>query len=140
EPPCDFYVAADTSIVVEYTCTDKAIKIHTSQWQTLIDTIGPIFDFCYPYRVYPERPEENDENDNETPIPELLGFNGYECISPFEYWDHDEIQAAIRNGEQYELARQFEECNPTVYRVGSHDCAATVFVPDVKVVDNCSGV
>ncbi len=35
-------------IVEAYECSDKAVKIHISQWQTLYDSIGPIFDFCYP--------------------------------------------------------------------------------------------
>src|SRR5690606_14985115 len=44
-------------VVVDYECSEKAVKIRVSQWQTHVDTIGPIFDFCYPF----------------TPIPELVG-------------------------------------------------------------------
>src|SRR5690606_37567652 len=55
-------------------------------------------------------------------------------------WDQDTVQAYIREGLQYELARLDEYFNPTIYRVSSHDCEASIFVPDVKVVDNCSDV
>src|SRR5690606_38786588 len=133
------------NIVVSYNATDKAVKIHVSQWQTLFDTIGPIFDFCYPV----------------TPIfdfEEGLGFEGIPNVEDlaallatylalnnlpddaYLIWYQDYIQEFIAKGLQYPAAMAWEMVNPTTYRVGTHDCAAEVFVPDVKVVDNCSGV
>jgi len=94
-------------IVQAYECTDKAVKIHISQWQTLVDTIGPIFDFCYPVSTLYDLIENDFNNNND------------ECniVGP---WDQEDIEAAIRNGEQYRTANAWEYCNPTTYRVGSH--------------------
>src|SRR5690606_5643163 len=139
ETPCDFYVAEDTSIVIDYSCNDKATKIHISQWQTLFDTIGPIFDYCYPTGGV-QIPEGFDLSSVEG-IAALLGFAVAEFLEIYENgWDQDTVQAYIREGLQYELARLDEYFNPTIYRVSSHDCEASIFVPDVKVVDNCSDV
>src|SRR5690625_7348564 len=48
--------------------------------------------------------------------------------------------SSIRAGEQYEKAYDFEKSNYTVYRTNSHECGARVFVPDIQVMDNCSGL
>src|SRR5690606_14255404 len=123
----------ETSVVIDYTCTDKAVKVHISQWQTLYDTIGPIFDFCYPVGF-----ENNFNGGIEATSNLLLGLEE-ECFVSNE-WDHEEILDSIAAGGVYENARQWERCNPTVYTTSSHDCAAEVYVPDVKVIDNCSGI
>ncbi|MBY5959478.1 DUF285 domain-containing protein, partial [Membranicola marinus] len=128
--PCELISADDNpdDAVVDYECTDKSVKIHLSQWQTLIDTIGPIFDFCYPIFNLGDIFDEI-----------INGFENDDCnlIGP---WDQEEIMEAIRSGEQYETAQRWEACNPTVYRVGTHDCSVAVYVPSVKVIDNCSGI
>src|SRR5690606_15202748 len=101
------------------------------QWQTLYDTIGPIFDFCYPVAIQTAIPNGN--------VPGAL-LNGFEeCFVP-QIWDHEEILDSIRAGKMYTTARIWEQCNPTVYTTTSHDCAAEVYVPSVRVIDNCSGV
>ncbi|MBY5957951.1 T9SS type A sorting domain-containing protein [Membranicola marinus] len=127
EDDCEELSADDNldDVVIDYSCTDKAVKAHISQWQTLVDTTGPIFDFCYPV-------DFSGENNIEGP--------GSEDKCNISTWDHDDIQAAILAGEQYPSAEQWEYCNPTVYTTGSHDCAAEVYVPSVRVIDNCSGV
>ncbi|MBY5959577.1 hypothetical protein KUV50_15600, partial [Membranicola marinus] len=102
---CAIQSEIPSEAVVDYDATDKSIKIHISEWQTLVDTMGPIFDFCYPAD-----------------------------------WDQEEIQESIRDGVQYGGAAEWEFSNPTTYRVGTHECAAEVYVPSVQVVDNCSGV
>ncbi len=125
------YIASEESVVIDYSCTEKAVKVHTSQWQTLYDTIGPIFDFCYPVAIQTEIPNGN--------VPGAL-LNGFEeCFVP-QIWDHEEILDSIRAGKMYTTARIWEQCNPTVYTTTSHDCAAEVYVPSVRVIDNCSGV
>src|SRR5690606_35875897 len=50
------------------------------------------------------------------------------------------VLRTIRQGQQPELARDWERENPATYRVNSYDCQAKVFVPSVRVIDNCSGV
>src|SRR5690625_3951159 len=55
-------------------------------------------------------------------------------------WNQDEVMSSIRAGEQYEKAYDYEKSNYTVYRTSSHECGARVFVPDIKVMDNCSGL
>src|SRR5699024_12717312 len=55
-------------------------------------------------------------------------------------WSQDEVIAAIKSGNQYHLAKEFEKNNPTIYTTGSHECGANIYVPDVKVIDNCSGL
>src|SRR5690606_15182098 len=53
QSPCE-ELSADLNLddaVIDYSCTDKAVNIHLSQWQTLIDTLPPLFDFCYPYAI-----------------------------------------------------------------------------------------
>ncbi len=40
--------ADELDLVASYDSTSKRIEIALSQWQTLIDTLGPIFEFCYP--------------------------------------------------------------------------------------------
>uniref|UniRef100_UPI001F17EAEC Ig-like domain-containing protein n=1 Tax=Membranihabitans maritimus TaxID=2904244 RepID=UPI001F17EAEC len=109
--------------------SDKKKVAVLSQWLTLIDTIGPIFDFCYP------------EQSIANALNELGGYEACDdqYCGPYE-WDHEEIVESIRNGEQYESARSWEYCNPTVYTTGSHDCAADVYVPSVTLKDECSGV
>src|SRR5690606_38282430 len=93
EPPCEGYVAADTSIVVDYSCTDKATKIHISQWQTLFDTIGPIFDYCYPVSQTPLfLGEPNGEEINVELIAALLGYTLSELNGLDLYWDQEAIQ------------------------------------------------
>src|SRR5690606_37058946 len=91
--------------MVEYTMSDKKVEIHLSQWQTLYDTIGPVFDFCYPGD-----------------------------------WDQSEILESIASGLQYDLAREWEENNPQIFHVNSHDCKAEIYVPDIQVSDHCSDV
>ncbi|WP_236972870.1 T9SS type A sorting domain-containing protein, partial [Membranihabitans marinus] len=51
-----------------------------------------------------------------------------------------EIEEAIRAGEQYESAKDWEQCHPTVYTTESHDCATDIYVPSVTLKDNCSGL
>ncbi|WP_236973127.1 T9SS type A sorting domain-containing protein, partial [Membranihabitans marinus] len=51
-----------------------------------------------------------------------------------------EIEEAIRAGEQYSSAKDWEQCHPIIYTTESHDCAADVFVPSVTLKDNCSGL
>src|SRR5690606_9688741 len=135
QSPCE-ELSADLNLddaVIDYSCTDKAVKIHLSQWQTLIDTLPPIFDFCYPYAIGFATAVNNEPTNN------ALGY-AENCLAPAQAWNHEEIQRYIRDGLQYFFAMEAELCNPTIYRVGSHDCAAEVFVPDVKVIDNCSGI
>src|SRR5690606_27469435 len=116
ETPCDFYVAEDTSIVIDYSCNDKATKIHISQWQTLFDTIGPIFDYCYPTGGV-QIPEGFDLSSVES-IAALLRFAVAEFLEIYENgWDQDTVQAYIREGLQDELASWGEYFNPTLYRV-----------------------
>ncbi|MBY5960289.1 FG-GAP repeat protein, partial [Membranicola marinus] len=105
ENVCAIQSEIPSEAVVDYEPTDKSIKIHISEWQTLVDTMGPIFDFCYPAG-----------------------------------WDQEAIQESIHDGAQYGGAAEWEFDNPTTYRVGTHECAAEVYVPSVQVVDNCSGV
>lgn len=96
--------ADEVDLVTSYDTTKKVV-IQLSQWQTLIDTLGPIFDFCYPIE-----------------------------------WNQEEIQTSIHNGVIGSAAMEWERNNPTIYRVGLNSCDAEVFVPDVKVIDNCSDV
>ncbi|WP_236981129.1 hypothetical protein, partial [Membranihabitans maritimus] len=105
--------------------SDKRKVAVLSQWLTLIDTIGPIFDFCYPTGT-----------DNDGLV---------EGCFPDEYcgdlvWDHESIVEGIRVGGQTYSAYSWERCNATVYTTGSHDCAADVYVPSVTLKDECSGV
>lgn len=76
-----------------------------------IDDLPPIFDFCYSACI------------NE-PIEDLEEF----------------FAGAVAAGIQHECADEWERDHPTVYTTGTHDCAAEVYVPDVKVIDNCSGI
>src|SRR5699024_7050145 len=41
---------------------------------------------------------------------------------------------------QYPGADAWERNNPSIYSTGSHDCEAEVYVPDIVVSDNCTGV
>ena len=126
------FVAEENSIIVDYSCSDKAVKVHTSQWQTLFDTIGPIFDFCYPVSF---------ETETEFPNggPQLFNYSEEECFVS-GVWNHEEILDSIRAGGMYPTARDWERCNPTVYTTTSHDCAAEIYVPSVRVIDNCSDI
>lgn len=67
-----------------------------------VDTIPPIFDFCY-------------------------AGGGSEA-------------ADIARGIQPAEAEDWERAHPTVYRTGDRDCAAEILVPDVRLIDNCSGI
>src|SRR5690606_7272609 len=63
-------------IVVDYSCSDKAVKVHISQWQTLFDSIGPIFDFCYPVTqlgLFPQEGPVFDETPDVEDIAAILG-------------------------------------------------------------------
>src|SRR5699024_7016146 len=100
-----------------------------------------IFDYCYPVDAAPVLPELGEEPGFLEIVTAFLGSAIAELVYSDETaWDHEVIQDSIREGKQYWAARVDEMNNPTVYRVGSHDCAAEIFVPDVKVIDNCSGV
>ncbi len=134
------YVAEEGSIVVDYSCTDKSTKVHISQWQTLFDTIGPIFDYCYSVTPVLGFPTLDYIPSNIEVIAAELGFILNDFLGEATVWDLDTILSYVREGQQFPLAALDEMLNPTVYRVGSHDCASEVFVPDVTVVDNCSGV
>lgn len=109
----------DTCLVVDYQdneecCNRVIITLNTLQQR--IDTLPPIFEFCYP--------------------------NSGQWVMDGEEidWDHDEIQWAIRNGKQYGGAEAWEMANPTIYSTGTHDCSSEVLVPDVVLTDNCSGI
>ena len=97
--------ADEVEIVTSYDSTKNQIEIHLSQSQTLIDTLGPVFDFCYSTS-----------------------------------WDQEAVQLSIRNGVIGSDALAWERENPTIFHVESNACEAEVYVPDVKVIDNCSGV
>src|SRR5699024_11090391 len=122
----------DTCLVVDYedrtNCCGRVI-ITLNQIQQLFDTIPPIFDFCYPTSWLERR--------------DPVGGNGEVVALAFP---HDEVRVyydveeAIRNGGMYYEAREWEESNPTIYNTGSHECGANIYVPDVTVSDNCSGV
>src|SRR5690606_2929694 len=92
-------------LVISYDSTSKKVEVVLSQWQTFIDTLGPIFHFNYP-----------------------------------EAWDQDGVRRAIDAGTIYPGALDWERDNPVDYRVNSHNCEAGVLLPDVQVIDNCSGV
>src|SRR5690606_30786359 len=49
EDQLNFFNPQPGDLVVDYQCSAKAVKIHLSQWQTFVDELGPIFDYCYPY-------------------------------------------------------------------------------------------
>src|SRR5690606_9002623 len=145
------FVAEEGSIVIDYSCTDKAVKAHISQWQTLYDTIPPIFDFCYPtfssfeqLITYLETEATTIEQIAATLVPlypfisDIIG--GGEIDSSLFDLSLLSIQDSIREGSVHPVAAIYEMTNPTTFRVGSHDCVADVFVPDVQVIDNCSGV
>ena len=141
EIPCE-ELRADLNpddVVIGYECTDKAVKVHVSQWQTLFDTIGPIFDFCYPVGFDVPNGEGPNVEFGVTGLTSAQFYGEEECNVSND-WDHDEIVDSILAGKVYSNARDWERCNPTVYTTGSHDCAANVYVPSIKVIDNCSGV
>src|SRR5690606_13423986 len=130
----------DGFIVVDENFTNKMRSFRLSQWQNLIDTTGPIFDFFYPLDECQEgitgpTGPTGPIGPNNLPIP---GQWATECDDLD--WCAEDISAAIRAGEQYASANDWERCHPTVYRVTSHDCAAEVYVPDVQIIDNCSGI
>src|SRR5690606_26649868 len=130
----------DGFIVVDENFTNKMRSFRLSQWQNLIDTTGPIFDFFYPLGECQEgitgpAGPTGPTGPNNLPIP---GQWATECADLD--WCAEDISAAIRAGEQYASANDWERCHPTVYRVTSHDCAAEVYVPDVQIIDNCSGI
>src|SRR5690606_17089599 len=130
----------DGFIVVDENLTNKIRSFRLSQWQNLIDTTGPIFDFFYPLGECQEgitgpAGPTGPTGPNNLPIP---GQWATECADLD--WCAEDISAAIRAGEQYASANDWERCHPTVYRVTSHDCAAEVYVPDVQIIDNCSGI
>ncbi|GAA5225311.1 hypothetical protein GCM10025777_59420 [Membranihabitans marinus] len=126
------YAIQPESVFTHYTIDDdtdwsselvtEKPKYIISQWLTLIDTVGPIFDFCYPV-----------DGGREYGICE-------EELCEIGEWDHDEIVADIAAGLQYESAREYEYCHGTVYTTESHDCATDVYVPSVTLKDLCSGV
>ncbi|WP_236981144.1 hypothetical protein, partial [Membranihabitans maritimus] len=103
--------------------SDKKKVAVLSQWLTLIDTIGPIFDFCYPIGFSEDDVDCRDKR----------------CLLTTE-WDHERILNSIQNGTQNLQAKRWEFCNATVYTTGSHDCAADIYVPSVTLKDECSGV
>src|SRR5699024_1350158 len=109
----------DTCLVVDYqdneACCGRVI-ITLNKIQQIFDTLPPVFEFCYP----------------NTGTWEIDG----EEIA----WDLTEVERAIRNGEQYPGADAWERNNPSIYSTGSHDCEAEVYVPDIVVSDNCTGV
>lgn len=97
--------AEEIDLVASYDSTGKNIEITLSQWQTLIDTMGPIFDFCYATD-----------------------------------WDQERIKTSIRSGVIDRAALEWERNNPTIYQTRDHSCDAAVLVPDVQVIDDCSGI
>ena len=161
----DEYIATGGNagfVVTEENITSKARTFRLTQWQILIDTIGPIFDFCYPVAdcgvmgepgemgpIGPEGPEgetgeEGEEGETGPPGPAALLMtratsNGAEACGVLP-WCAEDIATSIRAGEQYGSANAWEQCHPTVYRVNSHDCEAEVLVPDVHLIDQCSGI
>ena len=143
----------DGFVVVNEKISHKIRSFHLSQWQTLIDTIGPIFDFCYPLtncgvtgmtgETGPSDPPDGN-GDNNDPGITVFSLNR---SSPDDSdscarlpWCAEDIMATIRAGKQYSSAKAWERCHPTVYRVNANDCKAEVFVPDVQLIDNCSGL
>ncbi len=131
-------------LVVDYACSDKAIKIHLSQWQTIEDNLGPIFDFCYPYlTTYEEfrRTLEALADSEEISSVEEALFELFDDGSDFITENiNASISEAVREGRFHFIPDFWEFFYPTTYQVGTHDCAAEVFVPDVQVIDNCSGI
>src|SRR5690606_35350861 len=88
----------------------------------------------------PQFPEQIEGGTDVEDIAAFLGAAIGEFPLVSLLWDQEAIQDSIREGKQYILARMDAWLNPSIYRVSSHDCSAQIFVPDVKVVDNCSGV
>ncbi|GAA5220502.1 hypothetical protein GCM10025777_11320 [Membranihabitans marinus] len=172
QPESDFAHYTTTGGVVEYSSevVSSKPKYIISQWLTLQDTIGPVFDFCYPVDgggiegdCAMDNCEIGEWNHEGRWIGNLVNMDlklnmrryvpsGYVVLTDEEYQtlsDYEqsqfkpypsEIEEAIRAGEQYESANDWEQCHPTVYTTESHDCAADVFVPSVTLKDNCSGV
>ncbi len=173
--PCewDFYeeaAAADNLAVNEelsdFDGSKGTITVVISQWLSLIDTIGPIFDFCYPLSstignsILPCHINQCEdliwEHDQRwisvTEDFQIFAQPIGTIFSQEEYDNADSdvqalfvpyvsvIEEHIRAGTQYESARRWEECNPTVYSSSSHDCAANVLAPSITVKDNCAGV
>ncbi len=131
-------------LIVGYDCSDKEISIHLSQWQTVIDEIGPIFDFCFPYSsTYIEfrRILEEMADFNEISLVEETLFDLFDDGTDFTTdLINASISASVREGAFHFIPDFWELFNHTTYQVGSHDCVADVFIPDVQVIDNCSGV
>ncbi|GAA5220822.1 hypothetical protein GCM10025777_14520 [Membranihabitans marinus] len=111
-------------------------KYIISQWLTLLDTIGPLFDFCYP--IYNNYADGIDLISNFGDCRYSRGEEARRCA--YINWDHEDIVEDIRAGLQNESAREWEYCNATVYTTESHDCATDVYVPPVTLKDVCSGV
>ncbi len=145
----------DGFVVAEENLTDKARTFRLSQWLSHVDTIGPIFDFEYPLGICDEEEPNGQEGEMGPTGPMGPGGGGGffgnlarvqsrsplldgEC-SDLE-WCKVDIETAIRAGQQYASANAWERCHPTVYRVSSRECSAEVLVPDVQLIDNCSGV
>ncbi|GAA5221021.1 hypothetical protein GCM10025777_16510 [Membranihabitans marinus] len=111
---------ADSEIVSQYEESKGRLRIYLSQYTELHDTIGPIFNFEYPIGQLFESCRSS----------ELSG----------EYWLLDDIVDAIEAGVQYDLAREAEYCQATIYSSDATDCGAKIYFPDVEIIDNCSGV
>lgn len=109
----------DTCLVVDYQDNEECcgrVIITLNKIQQMLDTLPPVFEFCYPNTG-------------------TWTSEGEEIA-----WDMQAVEDAIRKGEQYPGAREWEKANPTIYSTGSHDCEAEVYVPDIVVSDNCTGI
>src|SRR5690606_39064937 len=134
-------------VVVEENITGKMRTFTLSQWRNVFDTIGPIFDFYYPLGecatngvpgdIGPIGPIDDSEDPGMQALP-LPGRLAESCGDLV--WCSEDIAASLRAGEQYASANAWEQCHPAVYRVTTHDCVAEVFVPDVQLIENCSGI
>ncbi|WP_236971163.1 hypothetical protein, partial [Membranihabitans marinus] len=136
QPESDFaHYTIDNDIDWSAGLVSEKPKYIISQWLTLIDTVGPIFDFCYPIH--------NNYADGIDLISNLgdCRYQGETELRECAYinWDHEQIVADIAAGLQNESAREAEWCNATVYTTESHDCATDVYVPSVTLKDVCSG-
>lgn len=161
---CGNEVASDA--VVDYHATDKVVTIRMSQWQTLMDTIGPIFDFCHPTHI--SLSEWNPGLEDASMVEQLaavladslLTFQVNRIMEELNM-TLDTLQSItsllelatlpsvfqttlaetyLRQGKIPPFAQLMERFDPTVYRMESGECAAEVYFQDVRLIDNCSGV
>lgn len=119
-------------LVTNYEEKSKQVKITLDQWRTRIDRQPPIFDFCYPLSP------DCDEDDPD-PIPVRSNHHFEEPCQDL-CWDQQEIMDNIKNGEQNYSALLWEQCHPTIYNSDPNSCEATIFVPQVQLIDNCSDI